>query len=87
MADLQPEDKIARYEEALERIVQWADAYPTDIFPRPDLLKAHALLKKGGMTLDSISATSAVTSPRASVRSRVRHSPIAPVSRLRHREG
>jgi hypothetical protein len=51
------------------------------------LLKAHALLKKGGMTLDSISATSAVTSPRASVRSRVRHSPIAPVSRLRHREG
>ena len=50
------DEKIAHYEDALQRIVQWADAYPTDIFPPPDLLRAHALLQQGGMTLDSISA-------------------------------
>jgi len=33
-----------------------ADAYPVDVFPPPDLLRAHALLQQGGMTLDSISA-------------------------------
>ncbi len=44
-------------EEALQRIVQWSEAYPLDIFPEPDLVKAHALLKAGGMTLDAISAS------------------------------
>ena len=50
------EDKLARYEDALQRIVQWAEAYPLDVFPAPDLLRAHALLQQGGMSLDSISA-------------------------------
>lgn len=45
-----------RYEEALREIAQWSDAYPLKVFPEPDLKKAHALLKAGGMTLDVISA-------------------------------
>jgi hypothetical protein len=51
-----PEEKIAHYEEALQRIVQWAEAYPETVFPAPDLLRAHTLLRQGGMTLDGISA-------------------------------
>lgn len=45
--------------EALQRIVQWADAYPTDIFPEPDddyFRRAHEVLKANGMTIDRISA-------------------------------
>lgn len=41
---------------AARQIVQWSEAYPLDIFPEPDWKKAAALLKGGGMTLDSISA-------------------------------
>ena len=43
--------------EAMERIVQWSEAYPLDVFPEPDFKKAHKLLKAGGMTLDAISAS------------------------------
>lgn len=50
------QDRIDELEEALQRIVQWADAYPIDIFPEPDLKKARALLEAGGVTLDSVSA-------------------------------
>jgi len=45
-----------RLEDALEDIRQWADAYPTDIFPEPDFQRAHAVLTAAGMTLDAISA-------------------------------
>jgi hypothetical protein len=51
-----PEDRIDTLTEALQHIVQWADAYPPDIFPEPDWKKARALLEAGGMTLDSVSA-------------------------------
>ena len=44
-------------EEALQRIVQWSEAYPLDIFPEPDWKKAAALLTAGGLTLDAISAS------------------------------
>lgn len=44
-----------RLEEALQRIVQWSEAYPPDIFPEPDWKKAAQLLNAGGMTLDRIS--------------------------------
>lgn len=44
-------------EEALQRIVQWSEAYPLAVFPEPDWKKAAELLRAGGMTLDSISAT------------------------------
>jgi len=45
-----------RYEEALRRIDVWARAYPLKVFPKPDLKKAHQVLKAAGMTLDAISA-------------------------------
>jgi len=47
-------------QEALWRIKQWADAYPTDIFPEADsdyLKRAHQALKAHGMTIDRISAS------------------------------
>jgi len=59
---LTKDDRIDRYdrieclEEALQRIVQWSEAYPLDIFPEPDWKKAAELLKVGGITLDAVSA-------------------------------
>ncbi len=44
------------YQDALRRIVEWSQAYPLAIFPKPDLHRAHQLLQAGGMTIDSISA-------------------------------
>ncbi len=41
---------------ALHMIAQWSEAYPTTIFPEPDLKKARELLEAGGITLDAISA-------------------------------
>jgi hypothetical protein len=49
--------RIEDLEDALHDVVRWADAYPLDIFPEPDLKKAHELLKAGGMTLDAVSAS------------------------------
>jgi hypothetical protein len=49
-------DRVDQLEETLQKIVQWADAYPLDIFPKPDYARARALLEAGGMTLDAISA-------------------------------
>jgi hypothetical protein len=50
-------DRAERYEEALQQILQWSEAYPLAIFPEPDWKKAAQLLKAGGMTLDAISAS------------------------------
>jgi hypothetical protein len=50
------DDRLSVLTEALQRIAQWADAYPLDVFPEPDLKKARELLEAGGITLDSISA-------------------------------
>ena len=55
------EARIEELEEALLRIVQWADAYPSHIFhvPTPaELKKAHEVLKASGMTIDALSAHS-----------------------------
>ena len=49
-------DRIDRYEEALQRIVSWADAYPLTVFPEPDWKRARDALALVGITLDSISA-------------------------------
>ncbi len=49
-------EEITRLEEALRRIVEWSQAYPLAIFPKPDLQRAHVLLQAGGMSIDSISA-------------------------------
>lgn len=48
--------RITRLEAALQRIVQWADAYPMDIFPEPDLKRSHQVLTDAGLSLDTISA-------------------------------
>lgn len=49
-------EKAEPLEEALQRIDQWSEAYPLDIFPEPDLKKARELLAAGGITLDAVSA-------------------------------
>lgn len=51
------QDRIDALEEALHRIVQWADAYPATVFPEPDWSKARQLLEAGGLTLDRIAAS------------------------------
>lgn len=48
--------RIDAAEETLERIKNWCEAYPLDIFPEPDLANAHKILTENGMTLDAISA-------------------------------
>ena len=50
-------EKVERYVDVLERIVDWSKAYPLGVFPEPDLKKAHEILKANGMTLDAISAS------------------------------
>ena len=55
-AIVEDDPKIARLVEALEQIDQWSQAYPLNIFPEPDWVKARQLLEAGGMTLDSVSA-------------------------------
>ncbi len=50
------EAKNEKLKEALERIQNWRNAYPLDVFPKPDLKKARKVLKDAGMTLDAISA-------------------------------
>ena len=49
--------QVERYEDALEELETWSKAYPLEIFPEPDLKKAHEILKANGMTLDAISAS------------------------------
>ena len=52
----QQADRIKELEKSFEQIQIWANAYPLEIFPKPDLIKAREVLKAAGMTLDSISA-------------------------------
>jgi hypothetical protein len=42
--------------DALQKLSQWARAYPLSVFPEPDWTKAAKVLRDAGMTLDSISA-------------------------------
>lgn len=49
-------DREDRLTEALHRIAQWAEAYPLEVFPKPDLVKARVVLEAAGLTLDAISA-------------------------------
>jgi hypothetical protein len=50
-------DREEELTEALQKILRWSEAYPLDIFPEPDWVKATALLSAGGMTIDAISAS------------------------------
>lgn len=49
--------RVERLEEALQRIVQWADAYPLDVFLEPDFKKVSKVLKASGLSLDQVSAS------------------------------
>ena len=49
--------QVEALEDALQRIANWSDAYPLDVFPEPDFKKAHEVLTAAGMTLDAISAS------------------------------
>jgi hypothetical protein len=48
------EDRIIVLEAALQRIDNWAKAYPLDVFLKPNLKKAAKVLNAAGMTLDAI---------------------------------
>ncbi len=50
-------DHADELKEKLNKILQWAEAYPIDAFPEPDFKKAAIVLKDNGMTLDAISAS------------------------------
>ena len=45
-------------QDKMDKILNWINAYPLDIFPEPDLKRAHEILKFHGMTLDAVSASS-----------------------------
>ena len=51
------EQENTRLKEAIEFVDNWCKAYPIEIFPEPDMKKAHEILKKHGMTLDAIGAS------------------------------
>ena len=42
--------------DALEKLQQWATAYPIDVFPEPNLNDARIALERVGITLDAVSA-------------------------------
>jgi len=53
-------ERADQYEEALQKIVQWSEAYPLDIFPEPDWDKVKALFANNpdkAMTLAQVSAS------------------------------
>lgn len=54
---LQRDQKIEEYEHALQRIVQWTDAYPLDVFPEPNFKKVNEVLKAANLSLDQVSAS------------------------------
>ena len=53
--DIPTDEKLSDFREWVE---QWAEAYPLDLFPEPDLKKARAALESVGLTLDAVSASS-----------------------------
>lgn len=40
--------------EALEKILDWANAYPADVFPDQDLKKADAVLRAAGISMSAM---------------------------------
>jgi hypothetical protein len=50
------QERIDDLEDALQRIINWSEAYPLAVFPKPDLKKARDLLEAGGITLDAVAS-------------------------------
>ncbi len=46
-----------RKDDALNQLLQWAEACPLSVFPEPDFGRAHKALAVSGMTRDDISAS------------------------------
>jgi len=46
-----------RLQDFREWVEHWAEAYPLNIFPEPDMKKARAALETAGLTLDAVSAS------------------------------
>ena len=46
-----------RLREALEKIKDWANAYPLDVFPEPDMKEVAQVLKNANLTIGSVSAS------------------------------
>jgi hypothetical protein len=53
------EARVEVSETKLNKINQWCDAYPLEVFPEPDLKKANSTLSLIGMSTDSIAASMA----------------------------
>ena len=51
------QDELDELKDKFHRITTWIDAYPLEIFPEPNFKRAHEILTKYGMTLDSIAAS------------------------------
>jgi len=49
--------KVERQETALERLRQWAKAYPVRAFPEPDFIVARKVLAEYEISLDAVSAS------------------------------
>lgn len=58
---IETEDALIRENErmrdALQKIENWANAYPIGIFPEPDLKRVHAVLLAADLGLDGVSAS------------------------------
>src|SRR5690606_36278180 len=49
--------RIDVLEDALTRILNWAEAYPLDVFPEPDFQAVQAALQNAGISLAQVSAS------------------------------
>lgn len=46
-----------RLRDALERIHQWSQSYPDDVFPEPDFKHVALALSRAGLSLGTVSAS------------------------------
>ncbi len=51
------EQRVEDLEEMLDKLRAWAEFYPLDIFPEPDMKEVANALRVVGITLDSVSAS------------------------------
>jgi hypothetical protein len=50
-------EQRAKHDEMVNRMENWLQAYPLDIFPEPNMELVRECLKEGGHTLDAVSAS------------------------------
>jgi len=52
-------ERVEKMHDALEKLAGWQDAYPLDVFPEPDMIKARKLLSDSDVLLGDIFAANA----------------------------